>query len=192
MFRRSRRILFHTAAAGSALLLVAVLILWPWSYFRWDNFHYDTRTGVECGIGSLGGRVNWYWGAYLQVTGAPRTPAGLGYSGRGVVLGEAAWSYGDRSQGTVFGPIYRCLGCEYWAWVYNGGRVYVPYSYLAVLLAITPVLWLLTRKRRRLADEMATGLCPICDYDLRAHKAGERCPECGTVIPAGLVREPMR
>jgi len=31
--------------------------------------------------------------------------------------------------------------------------------------------------RRRL------GLCEKCSYDLRAHKPGDRCPECGTVIP---------
>jgi hypothetical protein len=25
--------------------------------------------------------------------------------------------------------------------------------------------------------------CPICGYDLRAHKPGQKCPECGTEIP---------
>ena len=25
--------------------------------------------------------------------------------------------------------------------------------------------------------------CPICNYDLRAHKPGQKCPECGTEIP---------
>lgn len=28
------------------------------------------------------------------------------------------------------------------------------------------------------------GLCEACGYDLRAHKPGDRCPECGTPVPA--------
>ena len=29
----------------------------------------------------------------------------------------------------------------------------------------------------------APGLCPKCSYDLRAHRPGQKCPECGTPIP---------
>jgi hypothetical protein len=28
------------------------------------------------------------------------------------------------------------------------------------------------------------GKCMECGYDLRAHHAGQRCPECGTAIPS--------
>ncbi|GEM_PF-3665590 len=35
-----------------------------------------------------------------------------------------------------------------------------------------------TRRQRR------AGLCPKCHYDLRAHAPGNKCPECGTVIPS--------
>lgn len=34
--------------------------------------------------------------------------------------------------------------------------------------------------------------CRQCGYDLRAHKAGERCPECGAAMPGDLVRGAMR
>ena len=30
------------------------------------------------------------------------------------------------------------------------------------------------------AYKVVPGKCRKCGYDLRAHKAGERCPECGT------------
>lgn len=34
------------------------------------------------------------------------------------------------------------------------------------------------RKSRR----VKAGLCPTCSYDLRAHKPGDKCPECGTGV----------
>src|SRR5450755_4439915 len=58
--------------------------------------------------------------------------------------------------------------------------VAVPFSYLALLSSILPVLALRAiRRRRKLAR---AGLCPKCHYDLRAHAPGSNCPECGTVV----------
>jgi hypothetical protein len=56
----------------------------------------------------------------------------------------------------------RALGVPYW-------------SCLPFLL---PLLLFLRRSRRP-----APGFCSTCGYDLRAHHPGEKCPECGTVIP---------
>jgi hypothetical protein len=36
-------------------------------------------------------------------------------------------------------------------------------------------------RRWRMVRGTRQGLCMNCGYDLRAHQAGERCPECGTV-----------
>jgi hypothetical protein len=40
------------------------------------------------------------------------------------------------------------------------------------------------RKRSLHARQISRGLCPICNYDLRAHRPNQKCPECGTQIPA--------
>jgi len=42
-------------------------------------------------------------------------------------------------------------------------------------LTLIAVLYL-TRRR------LPLGRCPNCKYDLRAHKAGDKCPDCGTQI----------
>jgi hypothetical protein len=52
-------------------------------------------------------------------------------------------------------------------------------------LGATVSLWLffVLRRRRRIARRVGQGLCLQCGYDLRAHKAGDKCPECGTPKP---------
>lgn len=55
-----------------------------------------------------------------------------------------------------------------------------PDLLVAITAIILPARWLASRIRRK--QQPTPGLCLICGYDLRASE--ERCPECGTSIPA--------
>ena len=65
-----------------------------------------------------------------------------------------------------------------------GNAAVISYTYFFLLLMLLPTARLLVwgfRKLRR-HRRLARNLCPQCAYDLRAHKPGERCPECGLTV----------
>lgn len=49
---------------------------------------------------------------------------------------------------------------------------------LAAGLMLCGVLY----RKYQARDVPGRTLCGVCSYDLRMHRAGERCPECGTVV----------
>lgn len=51
-------------------------------------------------------------------------------------------------------------------------------------LAVAGLPWGIWGVGRLLRRHARPGLCRKCSYDLRAHKVGEKCPECGTVVSA--------
>ena len=57
----------------------------------------------------------------------------------------------------------------------------VPHWFVAIALLLPLIVrrlvLLFIRRPRR-----DPTLCPTCSYDLRAHTAGGKCPECGTLI----------
>ena len=55
----------------------------------------------------------------------------------------------------------------------------VPIWALVIGTAIAPTWWVL---RRKFPAKLPMGLCRNCRYDLRAHKPGNKCPECGTMV----------
>jgi hypothetical protein len=59
-------------------------------------------------------------------------------------------------------------------------RIGIPFYALFVLTAAMPAIRVVQWRRRR--ARKSRGLCPACAYDLRA--STDRCPECGTTIPA--------
>jgi hypothetical protein len=54
-----------------------------------------------------------------------------------------------------------------------------------ISIAFTPPIWswLMDVRRSRQLRRLHQRHCQNCNYDLRVHKPGDRCPECGSVIP---------
>jgi hypothetical protein len=64
--------------------------------------------------------------------------------------------------------------------------IVVPYWFVLVITALLPLAWCrVAWQRSRKRKWSRTGRCAECGYDLRAHRPGQKCPECGTEVPAG-------
>jgi hypothetical protein len=67
-------------------------------------------------------------------------------------------------------------------WVFERQRDALFGWALLALAAAIPIVGILlfSPSKQRRDYRMRHQLCVKCGYDLRAHKPGDRCPECGT------------
>jgi hypothetical protein len=151
------RWLFRLAIAVSLILCVGSVALWVRSYYRWDR--WDSGTVPRVYVLHARGRAILQWDRELG-SRAQRSDIS------GVNLG--AIRYESRSY-VREAPYFRELMIRYWI--------------LPPIFLILPALGGFFRWRRRRKTRRA-GLCQTCGYDLRAHRPGQNCPECGTTVPA--------
>ncbi len=191
--------MFNIFAAVSVVLCLATVVLWVRSYFvqdhfyRWDDFRADgswtdwVQDSVQIGKGGVGfNRIvqgDLGLSAQKRREGVLKTFARRGgippfHRNRPAAYPDFNFRANDEAVlGFKFGRFAVSRpGIRGW-----GIQVIVPLWALAVPLALPGGLW--AWHRRRLRRQRRAGLCLNCGYDLRA--TPDRCPECGTPVPAG-------
>jgi hypothetical protein len=181
-----KRRLFTILSALSLLPCAAMCVLWVRSYRLTDSLAWPGADGWRS-IGSASGyaviQLNW------EDAPPPSADAGgLRYRRMGAYAApHYAVAYGPVRPGDAF--VDWELGDAGWYTVRNRNGVrsatgVAPFWCLALATAILPLSWLGVRLRSHVRErhERRTGLCPACDYDMRA--TPERCPECGLDMTA--------
>ena len=188
--KRLRRIIFNALTALSLLLCLATVVLWAYSYRHIPFLNRqlqsrDTRTfwvvelcvssgQLQFGIDRARWNqtldpypVHWTYGRdgnrdnnslYENRLPGPRWSIGHLVEYSSTYSASANWTRMDKSDN-------------------RDDVFYAPIALLFILSASLPAWRLNSRLRRN--RRTGKGLCPICNYDLRA--TPDRCPECGMV-----------
>lgn len=94
--------------------------------------------------------------------------AGAGFGKRSFFWRSLGFRYSDvETGGQNLGDVMRIqlIGIPFWA--------------LLLILGIIPA-WKFLQFLRK--SPQTPNCCPKCRYDLRAHRPGDKCPECGTMV----------
>lgn len=141
------------------------------------------RSPRQMDVCSLNGVLQIDWGEIVS-----RFPAAEGWTGtfwpfhrtvHQITADRSLWS------GTWLGFRYEQIHRHAPPLSVDEEEVCFPYWFLALATGILP-FWQALKFRRRRA--MGPGICPACHYDLRAHRPGDKCPECGTPIGGDMVK----
>ena len=184
-----RRRLFPILAAVSLALAIGVMGLWARSYWHVGHLQYVMRTSDEsvrrvyfmrCGAGA----VEIFASDDIMDDASRSRPRP-----------QVGWTHSGFPRDSREYPSRDGLGFA-WYIVRPGGhsqiQVRLPCWCLVIVLLTAPGLWLRRfRAEGRREERQRLGLCLACGYDLRAHVSGQLCPECGSAVPADLIRKPM-
>ena len=188
-----RRRLFTLLSAVSLLLCIGFAVLWARSYCVVDTWRWYPRVaGDLCPQGYLAasqhgviwldhrGRMDMMLGVYSDSPWNFQSyrPSDFGLETWGSQLWFAfIWSPHDPPPLNLGTLVSRRRPAA------TRGHDLIaacPYWFLVGASSILPTIWFRSAYRHR--RRIRLGLCLHCGYDLRASK--DRCPECGTSIPA--------
>jgi hypothetical protein len=199
ILRRAGRLLKHALMLIAVFCLCVLAVLWGWTRGRIVNLqlatpaYHGTTEGWACTVVFRDGRFALCWTKTHQ-QGAHEIPT-LGSARLGVRYWSNVAPY-KMGVGLMFRgkrPLYEYDGLGFGTGVFDqredsqGGYrqegwllilpVFVPVVLLALVL-VRPTLRLITRCVRRHRHQ-----CLTCGYDLRGNASGDRCPECGSLVP---------
>lgn len=162
----------YLAVALSSLLLLGTLYL-QHSSMAW----YLVRSSAD-GSTSL---IAWRGDFIIERWDTPSTP---GWNLSHVPPGDA---FEAEMEVAHFHPVIPGVVASEWTHFPAAGGFYIVIlspNWLLAGFALLPAVELFVQMRRLFHRRRlrASGTCVKCGYDLRAHKPGERCPECGTAI----------
>ena len=172
--------LLNLAAAVSLLLAVAIIVLWVRSAARHEAIARFWHTSTERRYWSV---QSFY--SSLSFTFAREPATGRTFPPR--------YQYDDFTRlGSKYPwrrPWFAFPPARFQHFPIPGSSLDIRELTVAYWLLLPPTLVLpaiaIVRHRRRRRRERGN-LCPTCGYDLRAHSAGDRCPECGAANPRAV------
>jgi len=188
--RHLARILLNTLTVLSLVLCMATVALWARSHFVRDQWSYDAaHAGSPVSRAGWSGSSDQGQVALVRVWPIlPLPPDDSILSPTGVPPGtKVQWEFPitQRQPWSRAGVTVR----EMWLNMSPVGpskhvysRAVLVHHWLIVLLTGAMPAWWLMRSAahwRRRTQSRRRGLCPTCDYDVRA--TPDRCPECGTI-----------
>jgi hypothetical protein len=165
---------FFQATRGSqprvAFICLALVLAWRWASYR-DSLYFEL---------SIDGHTS-----FIAQSKGSILVHDVGTCRRGTGIVGFRWHAPALMLETFVMADFPTTAHPYWSTVkYDLGlfwpQSYPPEVYYAIpiwLFAVPPLLFILMHYRRRYR-RANDGLCPVCEYDLRA--SPDRCPECGT------------
>jgi len=173
------RIFFNILTAFSLLFFVTVCVLWVRSYHLSDQFRYRSDRGWRS-MNSAQGYLTFHM-LIADWSDQPPDSRGFTYQ-RDLPTRPHNWLIFLSSESSDIDTTWKKAGFAWYSkrradGVFSAIAV-APFWSLAALTTLLPLIWTIGRFRSR--RRHTSGLCPTCNYDLRASPT--RCPECGTDI----------
>ena len=191
-----KRWLFNIAAGASAVMLVAILVAWIWSYSALLVFNLPIQyKSFPARLKIMSGKARVELVEFPNLSDNLQMPIEI--PSRNIIY-QDIHSFSDLAapfQNTVFGfGIHRDYTPNsrgpVWVQISVLIPLWAPFILAGILPGSLPTTWLIKRYRRN--RRIRYGNCVVCGYALRGTLAAGRreCPECGTEIPPQMRATP--